>query len=362
MWKTWFLSITFVAYIFGEDIFPEQMHIQRRTDKIYHRYYLIKRLKPSIALLHNENVQHLIAFEKLDPILFRLPQMQTIVEQIVNDKTLDSLFELWDKFLAYQYLYSTIFVNEFIDLVYCLYGLIGQIKPIKTVSFPLSLEHKLCIVDQCVREVEGDVKCSKKFTNQELDKVTTDSVAKRFFIIKRLQKSVHFLHYLQENIKHPFKRKDIQRVFDDETGLLSEIEHFSHDRVRECIEEMCKRKDLKPLLHVCQEFKQYRFAQDDTFLQEMLMNIFLVYKSLLFKDLSAQTEQVVMIEMNQVLELYENLETLPLDETLEAIDVVTDKLIAIQAFESQRKTSYMRWVVSGIACVCAGLGAHFFMN
>ncbi len=361
MWKLWFLSLIFAAPVLGKDVSSEHMFVQKRTDKIYHRYYLIKRLRPSLALLNHENIRRLIAFEELDSALFRQPQMQAMVEQIAKDKTLYSLFELWDQFIAYQHLYSTIFVNEFIELVHYLYDLMRP-QEHNRVAFSLPIEHRLDVIDRYVREVCDNIKYSKKSTNRELDEVTTDSVAKRFFIIKRLQKSIQFLHYLQKNIKRPFKQKDVQRVFDDETGLLSEIEHFSHGRVRECIEQMCKRKDLEPLLHVCKEFKQYRFAQDDTFLQEMLMNIFLVYKSLLFKDLSAQTEQVVMIEMNQVLELYENLESLPLDETLEAIDVVTDKLIAIQALESQKKTSYLRWIIPGIVCVCAGFGAHFFMN
>lgn len=361
MRKLLLLCAAAIGWMSADDIFPEQMFIQKRTNNIYHRYYLTKRLKSSILLLRSKRVQQLIAFEQLDPALFRQPKMQKTVVAIMTDKSLDALFSVWDDFCMYQHLYSSLFENELIELIYYICDLI---QPYRTVRSQLSLEQKLYVIDQAVDEAYFNKRSSGRMPERDIDEVTTDLVAKRFFIIKRLQKSMNFLEYLQQKSQDIFMQKEpYQRIpLEDNTGLLAELEHFSHDRVRECIEQMCERKNLDPLLRMCKEFKQYRFAQDDTFLQEMLMNIFLVYKSLLFKDLSAQTEQVVMTEMNQVLEIYENLESLPLDETLEAIDIVTDKLIAIQALESKQSVN-LAWIVPGIACMGAlGAFAYFYMN
>ena len=45
----------------GLKINLEQIHINERTESIYRRYYLVKRLSPSIKLLKNINIQQQVS-------------------------------------------------------------------------------------------------------------------------------------------------------------------------------------------------------------------------------------------------------------------------------------------------------------
>ncbi|MEX0849745.1 MAG: hypothetical protein WD055_05940 [Candidatus Dependentiae bacterium] len=341
-------------------LFPEQMVIQERTDHIYHRYYLIKRLEPSLQLLHNDQVQKCVPFERLDATLFRLEAIQSAVECMSQKKTMMPLFDLWHMFCSYRYVDSLIFKNEFIELIYYICDLIEPLH--KKYRGGICLEQKLCCIDQVTDTLRYGASRSHIMVHKDIDEVGTNLVARRFFIIKRLHKSMQFLAYLHEKKQYPLAKSDNIRSAEESVDLLDEIEHFSNDHMRDCIIQMCQKKSLDPLLRVCNEFKQYRFASDDSFLQEMLMNIFLVYKSLLFKNLSDHAEQVIMTEMSQVLEIYEHIDSLPLDETLQAIDMVTDKLIAIQALESKNDKKYLWAIIPGILSTALGFGAYYYLT
>lgn len=327
-----------------------EIAVQARTASIYHRYYLIKRLKQSCMLLQQASVCQSIPFELLDATVFKSEDVRLATEAMKIEKNIEPLAALWDDFYSYQKIDDELFKHEFIELIYVIYDLMYPIARRSN----RSVEHTLLAID-CVVDTKRYSDFSMRTQPKDLSDVTTDLVAKRFYIIKRLQKSMHLLERLHEQ---SFS------LFDDvkdrsSNALIQEIECFHHDRVRESIMQMCQTKNLEPLLRLCDEAKQYRFAQDESFLQEMLMNIFLVYKTILLRQGSHDASPVIVNEMNHVLEIYEHLSSMPLDQTLEAIDQVTDRLMAIQAKELSHPR-YTRWVFSGALCALTGIGAYYY--
>lgn len=325
--------------------------VQSRTSAIYHRYYLIKRLEQSCKLLQNISVQQHIPFELLDATLFISKSIKLTVEAMKNEKNTEPLLVLWDDFCTYKEINNKLFKHEFIELIYAVYDLMSP-KGVKRLK--KSLEHTLMAID-CATDAKLYTMEPVRTLPQELTDVTTDLVAKRFYIIKRLQKSMNVLERLHVQ-NFCFSDDSAGRSY---TALIKEIEHFHHDRVRESVMQMCQTKNLEPLLRLCDEVKQYRFAQDESFLQEMLMNIFLVYKTILLRHGSHHVDPVIVHEMNHVLEIYEHLNSLPLDQTLEAIDEVTDRLMAIQSQESVAG-NYTPWVLSGVLCGLVSIGTYYY--
>jgi hypothetical protein len=320
------------------------MTVQLRTGHIYHRYYMIKRLEKSCELLRNDlSLRQSMPLHLLQPDQFNSKDIYSAVKAMKELKNIDPFFELWDDFCAYKSVYDYKFMREFVELILALYDLV---KPMPVKRPSASLEGLLLFIDNAV---SGNHMVRSL---DEPDEVTTDGIAKRFYVIKRLQKTVQFLEHLQANNIEILYDKGISNR---SLELMLEIENFHHDRVRESVIQMFQTKKLEPLLQLYDEVKQYRFAQDESFLQEMLMNIFLVYKAILFRHGSQHVDPVVVDEMNHVLEIYEQLSSMPLDQTLEAIDEVTDRLIAFQA-ENTAHSSYVRWGLPALfMCACVGI-------
>lgn len=344
---------------------PSPMAVQSRTRSIYYRYYLIKRLEQSCLLLQHASVQQIIPFDRLDEAVFKSESIRSIVERMKAEKSTAPFLSLWSDFCDYKDIYNDLFKHEFIELVYIVYDLMYPTRMKRSnglLSGGLlsgrSPEYTLFAID-CAVDAERYNDCSFRAQPREFAEVDTDRVANRFYIIKRLQKSMQLLAHLHEQ-KIDFT--DGLSLRNDTFGLIQEIEQFHHDRVRESVMQMCQTKNLEPLLRLCDEVKQYRFAQDEDFLQEMLMNIFLVYKTILLKHGSHHADQEIMYEMAHVLDIYEHLNSMPLDQTLEAIDIVTDKLMAIQAEELALRPHYMYPALAGSFCALVGIGAYYYFT
>jgi len=326
-------------------ITPEQMEINAHTEAIYYRYYLIKRLEVAMHLLEKSGAQKSLFVDQIDEN-YSHHIINEAIKHMQHEKSIAPVVLVWQMFASYQYVGDQVFNKEFVYLVFFLYEHIVYQKR-KEVVRGAHIEYILNAIDYLIIGQPIERRLQETYIQ-----VKTDHISQCFFVGKRLEKTMRVLLYIYDHEKVALQERGTTSSFD---AVVDELGRFSHHRVREAIIGMERTKSLAPLVQVCAEYRQYRFAADDLFLKEMLMHIFLVYKSLLFKQLSAATEQVIMTEMQQVLELYEHIEEMPLDETLEAIDMVTDKLVAIQQMQAQ-KWSTAPWVASGVFCAaCLGI-------
>ena len=333
------------------------LYITQRTDLIYQRFYLIKRLQHPMNMLLDRHIQPQL-FDRMDPSFFSHSEVQSIVTELKHSLCLKPMHTLWQKFTSYQYLFDPIFTDEYIRLICSLY-LIQKTESIKLFS---SREQQLYFLDTIIDVRSHQIPTPPVKVQPQME-ATTDHIAQRYFVLKRLRKAMDFLVSVHIQDKNPFLKKATRAVSIDYTDdVRDDLKQFSHERIKECLRSLCHEKNLEPLLLVCAECKQYRYVTDDTFLQEMLMSMFLIYKSLLLKNLSEPTEQMVLTEMNQVLEVYENLDRLSLDEILEAIDVATDTLITIQNIQTGSYRKHFWWLPSAVLCTVLGVQALHYLH
>lgn len=335
-----------------------QRYIAPQTATIYERYYLIKRIEKAFELLQQDAVVRTFTYCYITPQVYEHPLINTATTLMLEQKSVAPLHEAWHACKKYQQLYDARFAVEFAHALYALCSELGdRARTVMHTPDQRSLHVYIDAVDELTRHYTYGTSY-RSVLEHTSEPVSTDMIAQRYLVLKRLDKSLQLLAYLHERgtTIDPHARGRSRNVFD------LEVEQFTHSRIKECIKQMYVKKNLEPLLQVADDVQQYRFVADDTFLQEMLMNLFLVYKRLLLEATSEQDEQAIVTQIDQVLEIYENIEEMPLDETLDAIDRVTDRLIALQQIEQQHHlTRISTRVVQCFGAACVGALIYYYL-
>jgi hypothetical protein len=312
-------------------ILPGQLSILPQTVTIYERFYLIKRIEKVFEILHNDAVKRSFAYTNITPQIYQHPLIHASAKKICTLRSVEPLYELWHMCTSYQQLHDPLFAVEFVHLVYALCLELGDSKRTckMDADWPL-IEDFLHAIDVSLRYACYHEPLRSRDNEYTPDAVTTDMIIQRYLVLKRLDKSIELLQYLVQ-------KRTMIACSGVRSSFELDVDQFTHGRIKDCIQQILVKKNLEPLLQIADDMQQYRFVADDTFLQEMLMNLFLVYKGLLLEAASETDGEIIATQMNQVLEIYENIDEMPLDETLEAIDEVTDRLLALQHKEEQHQ-------------------------
>lgn len=332
-------------------------YISPQTATIYERYYLIKRIEKAFELLQQPAIVRSFTYCYITPQIYEHPLIATAASMMVEQQSVAPLHEAWRVCKHYQQLYDSRFAIEFVHVLFALCSELGD-RSRFVMSKPdnRALHRYIDAIDHITQPHTNETILRSELESRH-EPVDTDMIAQRYLVLKRLDKSLQLLAYLQEaGTTIDTNSADTKNIFFD-----LQVDSFSHSRIKECIRQMYAKKNLDPLLQVANDLQQYRFVADDTFLQEMLMNLFLVYKGLLFNATSEQDGQVIATQMHHVLEIYENIEDVPLDETLDAIDQVTDRLMALQDMEQQHRLKRIsKRIIQGLGAVCAGVLIYYY--
>lgn len=322
MKKYWIIALLCVAfqYIYGTDTYT----INHRTKNIYHRFYVINRLEPTLRFIENkQNKKALnICYESLKNQSWKHPEIQTVCADIIDKKDISPLFTCWQHLYSYRHIEDNLFEAEFVQLIWLLCKVINI----------------------------SDSPCDKKNAQ-----ITTDTIANNFYLIHRLMRPIETLCsiYEQSPISISEQKKDMLH-----TSFFDEMKEPSHVRIQDCVREIEETNSMKPIKKVYKECVQYRYAGDDTFLQEQLSLLFFAYKLILTKKLSNQTEQVIMHEMDTIQYISNNLEEFSTDQILTAIDMMTDKLSTIHNLEKKGKSLLQKRVYWAALPLIAALSIY----
>ncbi len=322
------INILFIVYImfdfFGlcAQELPAYLYVNKRTELIYQRFYFIKRLRLAIEILQESPIWDM-HFDQLDPLIFQNGLIQGAVIEMKKTGLINPISNLWDAFESYQHLYDSVFVQEYISLICIIY----MMQKSYYISYKsVSIEYLLSYLDYCLDGYNG-YNSSFDYDRRERlieGQMVTDYVAKRYFIIKRLHKVVYFFNNCccDELFVRSFA---ISRQF-----INQDIEHFQHARIREILKLISDNYSFEPLLEGWRECLQYRYLSDDQFINELIRGFLLFYKIFLLEYSFKKVDRQIISLMNYVLALYESINTLPLDEMLDMLDIITEELIAIQ--------------------------------
>lgn len=160
--------------------------------------------------------------------------------------------------------------------------------------------------------------------NQQLNRypVSANQIFLRFYYLQRLSKPVHMLYKYYKRHSfcalHTFVEKGHKFVIDDKL-------QFNNERVKLCIKRMEETQCLDQLFRLWLELKQYKLLGNDTFVREFSILTFITYKNIITHCLTKQPNLHKSLGQS-ILNLYNNLESLPLEEILEAIDMLSEEL------------------------------------
>lgn len=314
------------------------------TRDVYYRYYLIERCQDPVDLLKkNPNVWRAIDF---DHFILHQNDRDIFENSIVKEKALaiqkthliEPFLDLWHQISTHRHVNDLSFHEDFIKLLFMLYRSLEQPSPQKAPAqnpTAYSIEKMLSTIDKHTDKIRPNSPKRSAPDNAPSDTypVTTDDIALNYYLIHRLDKPIRFLAAAHD------------KLISSKTGLVDHAMcnmgiNFSHERINYCFNQMTARKNLEPFLHTWQEFSRFRHAGDAHFLKEMLMMLFAVYKDLLLSMLTTESEEFITSEMDTILDLYEHVNELPLDDILHAIDLTTDKLLLLQNMEKKAKQGW----------------------
>lgn len=313
------------------------------TRNVYYRYYLIERCQESIDLLkNNPNVWRAINFDRLalyqdEREAFKNDHVKETVKIVEKTHLIEPFLDLWHQIRSHRHIDDSSFHEDFVKLLFMLYKCLEQPPCHKAGvqnSTDYSIEKMLSNIDKRVDMMRPNN--SKKSTSGHISQTydaTTDDIALNYYLIHRLDKAIQLLATAQQ------KLTSIETGFIDHAMCNMGI-NFSHERINYCFNQMTARKNLEPFLHTWQDFSRFRHAGDAHFLKEMLMMLFAVYKDLLLTMLTSESEKFITSEMDTILDLYEHVNELPLDDILHAIDLTTDKLLLLQSMEKKAKQGW----------------------
>lgn len=314
---------------------PGYLYVNKRTELIYKRFYFIKRLQRAVDMLHNNALQHM-RFEQLEPLIFQSSAVHDAVIEMKKTGSIRPLDDLWHAFIGYQNLYDPLFAEEYISLICLLYMMQ---KSHYIVWRSTTIESLLSYLDICLDRQNGTYYQERRGFVDDI--IATDHIAKRYFIIKRLQKPVHFVSGCYKDLFS--LNVDLSKQTVDRDITL-----FQHARIKEAFVQVSHNQTFEPLLEVWKECLQYRYASDDLFIKELIKGFLLFYKTFLLQYNFKKVDEQVVSAMDHVFGLSENLDKLPLDETLDALDITTEALIAIQTVQETEQQKNLFLLLPGV--------------
>ncbi len=190
-------------------------------------------------------------------------------------------------------------------------------------------DHSLGVDRYCVREKVG-----VGFESF----VSLDDVAMRFYLLRRLAKSMTLLHKLDK------KNIFLSSCGDIKGDMIYDITDrfaFTQKNVVLCIKEIRRTKNIQPLLKLWNDIKHYRFIKSIGLIKEFSILTFVIYKNLMTHYLPEHMSLREKSVTQSLIQVYEKLDSLPLEEILNAIDLVTEELPFL--WEQYQLNSDMTW-------------------
>lgn len=168
--------------------------------------------------------------------------------------------------------------------------------------------------------------------------VNLDDVAMRFYLLRRLAKSMMFLNKLDKKNIFLSACSDIEgNMIDDITDRFV----FTQKNVVLCIKEIRRTRSIQPLLKLWDDIKHYRFIKSIDLIKEFSILTFVIYKNLMTHCLPEHMSSREKSVTQSLIQVYEKLDSLPLEEILNAIDLVTEELPLL--WEQYQLNSDMTW-------------------
>lgn len=351
-------------------LIQNEYHITTKhfTNYVYRRFYFINRLHKTMTLfftldknLHpkNRSLNYEILFN-FDLLPFQHNKIKNSILDMQKKRSLKPLFMIWTDFVNYQSIDDQLLVEEFTkeilvvsrNLIISSQTIPNQEKKtyfsefFKTIALPpcalldiidnyvslfLHYNPSLAQLVQWIPHFIDEKKYTRIIDLKPF--VHVDEVIERFYHIQRLNKPLVMLEkantfpiYIRMNYitKSPFLE-------------IHNIASFSHPNIISCMKVMNQTKTLEPLIELWQDIEQYKHIHDTLLMREFLILVYAMYIDL-HSQLCAHQKN------NRAIILLETIESLPLEEILQAIDILSKELPSLlDKYELKSDMSWKEW-------------------
>lgn len=295
-----------------------KIEICRLCELIHERYYFMLRLEKMIRFFekYEQKYHDLLPITFTEYNQFNHPRIIKLMQEVDKKNSLLPMMTLWQQLQNYKFITDEKIVKEFAK---CTFLVIKKICP----SFPKHKNHFFKLSDIAFNLKKGTY---------------IEAVTLRSYYAKRLQsplKLLSSLHCKRDRFFEKSSRHNCHCIFESKIKL-------KHPAIKRCINRMCETNSLKPLLDLSHEFERFRLIQDDLFSKEFLLLVFGVYKNLTINAKSSRTHKSTL---EFVAQLYEKLDSLPLEEILDAIDLLSEELPQIiEEYQLKLDMDWKKWL------------------
>lgn len=332
--------------------------------KVLKRFYLIERLRKTMNVIAEIK-------EQIDQCAFlaghnSIPAKNHSITLLNNTtRTLRPLFMLWEDFSNYKKLNDELFVEEFTREVFVVvkFKLLNDLhkSKLQTKAFcsnfdfvdHVSINTRIDIIaaignflkDETITlhhlhdEIQSIIARQKKRFNDIPKNIESEHILQRLYLIERLRNQTTFLQCFKQLNLNIFKKTDFKnkkfkkREFDDQII-------FHDHRIQTTIKKMIQTNSLDPLILLLENFYEFVHIDNAEFIRETLITLFITQKNILMNHLPETKDAGTVII--QIVHLYNLINSLPIEEILNAIDTLTDALEDV-AHEIEAQSPTTSW-------------------
>jgi len=304
-----------IAALDTSDWLIPSMSIKSITGLVNRRYYFIERLRKTINLLtrikeRTEQVNSLInKIVKRNIPIFKHERIQYSMNEIIKTRSLKPLFMVWDDFTSYRSIEDELFVEEFTKEIFIITKGIFNDQAIK--SHELSAFSPEEILDR-IDELFPDTLRSDLTDVQS--HIESEQIYQRFYVIQRLFPALTLMHTIHRS---------------KEISIIQYEEKFSDSYICYIIQKIAQQNSLEPLLMLWEDIQQYKHM-NERFIKEASLLFFYTYKHFAHQLIPHRGS------FDDVVLLYESINSLPIEEILTAIDTIHDILSDQVSEEDER--------------------------
>ena len=302
-------TLFFLLVLSNSSFCDEKIIITQFCEGYHQRSYFILRVEKIIeSIRKHPQKKYSFSFNQKQ---FNNPTVLSCMIEIQKKRSLQPFYLLWREINHYKYLEEKSFAHDFTKLLFSIQHTIYS-HTIKTKSVPLDIKFSL----------DG--------------KNYTEATTLRNYYFKRL----HCVFLLLKKI--PCSKQsffDAESIGCDCTFITHHT--FLHKDIKKCIELMERQQSIKPLVVLSKDFYCCKLIQDDIFLREFIALTFIVLRNIFNNNTPIPLTSMQKKHTSHIAYIYQNLDKLPLEEILEAIDLLHKELPAL--LEKYQFNSKMKW-------------------
>jgi hypothetical protein len=317
---------------------------------IYKRFYYTTRLERCNQFLHHLE-QHGMLPEKLYKRLEKNKYTRLIITKSIKEgllkaiesKSLETLWSLWEQMSSYKHLDDDTFISDYIHYVFIvLYEATYKQKTTQnTVSciddafIKNDIEEMLNSIDILIDDYKDDsfLPAFSLPPHQPtffISESFTAKVSSRIYFLKRLSKIIFALKKISPSCIISLSETDTARL------------PFHNELIIATIAAIQKEKNLRPMLKLIHEFEQFKYIDDLDFFREFVILIIIITTEQL--QSYKHHERTTKITIEQLAHLYMQLEGVPLEELLNATDMLINEMPnIIEHYEFNSDMSWRAW-------------------